>query len=334
MEVLGHRAEDRDRPVQFAQRAGDHPVAVVVVGHLPPDDLGHLLAHAANRGGGQAHAVRRGCLADRMDDDGKVNLGGDGVQQVDQHLGIGFGVPGLSDVTRSDRREHEQAVHPEICGVLRGPHRSRGGDVDHAGQHRARPPASSSTIRTTRRRSSRSSVNSSPASGLAITAMPASPASGERKRRRKARYAGSSISPSSSNGSTGVTNRLRNGSCRIVALWPGEGIPGREKMSMRRIDGVNKADGRPRRSGVWGGHARAGHRGNMEHLTAPPDVIRTATNLVPFEIKDVRIVDIVGSTRRPMEARAWLRPARSPHPGGQGREQGEGFRRLRIRAAD
>ena len=39
----------------------------------------------------------------------------------------------------------------------------------------------------------------------------------------------------------------------------------------------------------------------MEHLTAPPDVIRTATNLVPFEIKDVRIVNIVWLDQKAVE---------------------------------
>lgn len=44
---------------------------------------------------------------------------------------------------------------------------------------------------------------------------------------------------------------------------------------------------------------------------ALPDVIRTATNLVPLVVKDVRSSTSSGSTRRPTAARTWLRPARS-----------------------
>jgi catechol 2,3-dioxygenase-like lactoylglutathione lyase family enzyme len=44
------------------------------------DDLGDLLAYPSHRGGGQAHAVRRGRLADRVHNDRQVYLGGDGVQ--------------------------------------------------------------------------------------------------------------------------------------------------------------------------------------------------------------------------------------------------------------
>jgi hypothetical protein len=137
VEVLGHGAQDRHRPLQLAQRAGHRPVTVVVVGHLPPDDLGHLLAYAPDRGGRQPDAVRGSRLADRVDDHRQVRLRGDGMQQVDQHLRVGLGIPGLGDVARADRREHEQAVHPQVSGVPCGPRRSRSGDVHHAGQHRA-----------------------------------------------------------------------------------------------------------------------------------------------------------------------------------------------------
>lgn len=55
-----------------------------------------------------------------------------------------------------------------------------------------------------------------------------------------------------------------------------------------------------------------GQHGTPDRL---PDVIRTASNLVPFEIKDVRIADIVGFDQKADGGHAWLRPARSAASG-------------------
>jgi hypothetical protein len=71
-----------------------------------------------------------------VDHDRQVHRLGDGVQQVDQHLGIGLGVPGLGDVARADRREHEETVDTQLGGVPRDPYRPGRGHVDHAGEYR------------------------------------------------------------------------------------------------------------------------------------------------------------------------------------------------------
>jgi misacylated tRNA(Ala) deacylase len=65
---------------------------------------------------------------------------------------------------------------------------------------------------------------------------------------------------------------------------------------------------------------------------ALPDIIRTATNLVPPEVKDVRIVDIVGLDQ---QADGGTHVASTRHVGGiqviKVENKGKGFRRLRIR---
>ena len=75
-----------------------------------------------------------------------------------------------------------------------------------------------------------------------------------------------------------------------------------------------------------------GQHGTPDRL---PDVIRTATNLVPFEIKDVRIADIVGFDQK---ADGGTRVASTRQVGRirvvEVENNDEGFRRLRIRAAD
>ena len=75
-----------------------------------------------------------------------------------------------------------------------------------------------------------------------------------------------------------------------------------------------------------------GQHGTPDRL---PDVIRTATNLVPFEIKDVRIVNVVGFDQK---ADGGTRVASTRQVGRirvvEVENKDEGFRRLRIRAAD
>ena len=75
-----------------------------------------------------------------------------------------------------------------------------------------------------------------------------------------------------------------------------------------------------------------GQHGTPDRL---PDVIRTATNLVPFEIKDVRIANIVGFDQK---ADGGARVASTRQVGRirvvEVENKDEGFRRLRIRAAD
>ena len=56
-----------------------------------------------------------------------------------------------------------------------------------------------------------------------------------------------------------------------------------------------------------------------------PDIIRTATNLVPEDVKEVRIVDIVGLDQQADGGTHVASTAGRPHLGGQGREQGQGF---------
>src|SRR6202522_2055645 len=68
---------------------------------------------------------------------------------------------------------------------------------------------------------------------------------------------------------------------------------------------------------------------------ALPDIIRTATNLVPADVKDVRIIDIVGLDQ---QADGGTHVA-STHQVGRIEvvkieSKGKGFRRLRIRIAD
>jgi len=66
-----------------------------------------------------------------------------------------------------------------------------------------------------------------------------------------------------------------------------------------------------------------------------PDIIRTATNLVPPEVEDVRIIDIVGLDQ---QADGGTHVASTKHIGRMEvvkiENKGRGFRRLRIRIAD
>jgi misacylated tRNA(Ala) deacylase len=66
-----------------------------------------------------------------------------------------------------------------------------------------------------------------------------------------------------------------------------------------------------------------------------PDIIRTATNLVPPEVADVRIVDVVGLDQ---QADGGTHVASTKHIGrievAKIESKGRGFRRLRIRIAD
>ncbi len=68
---------------------------------------------------------------------------------------------------------------------------------------------------------------------------------------------------------------------------------------------------------------------------AIPDIIRTATNLIPPEVKDVRIVDIVGLDQ---QADGGTHVASTTQIGRievvKIENKGKGFRRLRIRIAD
>ncbi len=68
---------------------------------------------------------------------------------------------------------------------------------------------------------------------------------------------------------------------------------------------------------------------------AIPDIIRTATNLVPPEVKEVRIVDIVGLDQ---QADGGTHVATTKQIGRievvKVENKGKGFRRLRIRVAD
>jgi misacylated tRNA(Ala) deacylase len=68
---------------------------------------------------------------------------------------------------------------------------------------------------------------------------------------------------------------------------------------------------------------------------ALPDIIRTATNLVPPEVKDVRIIDIVGLDQ---QADGGTHVASTRQVGRvelvKIENKGKGFRRLRIRVAD
>jgi misacylated tRNA(Ala) deacylase len=66
-----------------------------------------------------------------------------------------------------------------------------------------------------------------------------------------------------------------------------------------------------------------------------PDIIRTATNLVPEDVADVRVVDIVGLDQ---QADGGTHVASTKHIGkievAKIENKGRGFRRLRIRIAD
>jgi misacylated tRNA(Ala) deacylase len=68
---------------------------------------------------------------------------------------------------------------------------------------------------------------------------------------------------------------------------------------------------------------------------ALPDIIRTATNLVPAEVKDVRIVDIAGLDQ---QADGGTHVATTSQIGKiqvvKVENKGKGFRRLRIRISD
>ena len=68
---------------------------------------------------------------------------------------------------------------------------------------------------------------------------------------------------------------------------------------------------------------------------ALPDIIRTATNLVPPEVKEVRIIDIVGLDQ---QADGGTHVASTRQVGGIGvvkiENKGKGFRRVRIQVAD
>ena len=58
---------------------------------------------------------------------------------------------------------------------------------------------------------------------------------------------------------------------------------------------------------------------------ALPDIIRTATNLVPPEVKEVRIVDIVGLDQQADGGTHVASTSGGPDRGGQDREQGQGL---------
>ena len=66
-----------------------------------------------------------------------------------------------------------------------------------------------------------------------------------------------------------------------------------------------------------------------------PDIIRTATNLVPSDVEDVRVIDIVGLDQ---QADGGTHVASTKHIGrievAKIENKGRGFRRLRIRIAD
>jgi len=68
---------------------------------------------------------------------------------------------------------------------------------------------------------------------------------------------------------------------------------------------------------------------------AIPDIIRTATNLVPPEVKEVRIIDIVGLDQ---QADGGTHVATTSQIGRlevvKIENKGRGFRRLRIRVSD
>jgi misacylated tRNA(Ala) deacylase len=72
-----------------------------------------------------------------------------------------------------------------------------------------------------------------------------------------------------------------------------------------------------------------------EEAFAIPDIIRTATNLVPAEVKEVRIIDIVGLDQ---QADGGTHVAATSQVGRievvKIENKGKGFRRLRIRIAD
>jgi misacylated tRNA(Ala) deacylase len=72
-----------------------------------------------------------------------------------------------------------------------------------------------------------------------------------------------------------------------------------------------------------------------EEAFALPDIIRTATNLVPPEVSQVRIIDIVGLDQ---QADGGTHVASTSHIGrievAKVENKGKGFRRLRIRIAD
>jgi len=72
-----------------------------------------------------------------------------------------------------------------------------------------------------------------------------------------------------------------------------------------------------------------------EEAFALPDIIRTATNLVPAEVKEVRIIDIVGLDQ---QADGGTHVAATGQVGRievvKIENKGKGFRRLRIRIAD
>ena len=72
-----------------------------------------------------------------------------------------------------------------------------------------------------------------------------------------------------------------------------------------------------------------------EEAFAIPDIVRTATNLVPPEVKQVRIIDIVGLDQ---QADGGTHVAATGQVGRIGvvkiENKGKGFRRLRIRIAD
>src|SRR5438067_200121 len=89
--------------------------------------------------------------------------------------------------------------------------------------------------------------------------------------------------------------------------------------------------GQPPDHGVllWGGVQ------TRDEAFALPDIIRTATNLVPPDVKDVRIIDIVGLDQ---QADGGTHVASTRQVGRievvKVENKGKGFRRLRIRVAD
>ena len=111
-----------------------------------------------------------------------------------------------------------------------------------------------------------------------------------------------------------------------------------------RADGLQPAGGaagfpRGRRGRVQRrGECRPAHRrpgAARDEAFALPDIIRTATNLVPPEVKEVRIIDIVGLDQ---QADGGTHVASTRQVGRievvKIESKGKGFRRLRIRIAD
>jgi len=95
-------------------------------------------------------------------------------------------------------------------------------------------------------------------------------------------------------------------------------------------------------AGVRPGRDRAGPGSTSgswprKQAFAIPDIIRTATNLVPAEVKEVRIIDIVGLDQ---QVDGGTHVASTRQVGGiavvkiENKGKGKGFRRVRIQVSD